>query len=525
MYKVLVVDDEPLMLEGWKTMVDWEAYGYQLCGTATDGAEALANIQACDPDLVVTDIRMPVLDGLGLIRAMKEDLGHSAKTIIVSGFPEFGYAQQALIYQVDRYILKPLVTEEIHSLLLELAGPLEERRLEEASAGKKQAAAAAASIVSLLADGEAAAVDTTERLLGASDRTRCRLILAEPVDGPGRRTERGAEGLSPHAWLNELSEALTAGGGRAWTFEEAPGRAGLLLLDGGLEEEELEVRLMEAAAKLGRPLRELALYCSGSAFGLAAVPRLYRQVLETRSRALLAPRGGVHRHQGRKAAGEWRLEEMSAYVEELLQSIEACDSVGIGRAVDGLVGLFVRTGAEEGWVKAAVRYIQGELLRRFAKPNAGAEGEFEWMRQLLRGTRSAAESWNGDSLKRLCVQAAERLASRSSPARANGTFVSEAVEYLKRHFRERIRLQDLADRFYINPAYFGQQFKRETGCGFHDYIHRLRIDEARRMLRRTDLLVSDIASELGYHDSDYFTDKFKALTGELPSAYKNKRQG
>lgn len=72
MYKVLVVDDEPLMLEGWKTMVDWESCGYELCGTATDGEEALASIRAYDPELVITDIRMPVLDGLGLIQAMKD---------------------------------------------------------------------------------------------------------------------------------------------------------------------------------------------------------------------------------------------------------------------------------------------------------------------------------------------------------------------------------------------------------------------------------------------------------------------
>ncbi|WP_425531844.1 helix-turn-helix transcriptional regulator [Paenibacillus cellulosilyticus] len=111
------------------------------------------------------------------------------------------------------------------------------------------------------------------------------------------------------------------------------------------------------------------------------------------------------------------------------------------------------------------------------------------------------------------------------PTQTSGTPISKAVDYLKLHFREKIRLQELADRFHLSAAYFGQQFKRETGYSFHDYILHLRIEEARKLLRRTDMLVSDIAAALGYQDSDYFSDKFKAVTGELPSSYKNKRQG
>ncbi|MBB6730921.1 response regulator [Cohnella zeiphila] len=507
MYKVLVVDDEPFMLEGWKTMVDWNSCGYELCGTATDGEEALASIRACEPDLVVTDIQMPVLDGLGLIRILKEEMQLNMKIVIVSGYPEFSYARQALRYQVDHYVLKPLVTEEIHRLLLELAGPLEELRRTSAIAQKEQTAAAASAIVALLKNGGAGAVRSAERLLGADEGTRCSLLIAESAAGPDGGVFATAGSVQPR--LRKLADAGIGGASRTWHFEEAPGRAGLLVLDDGRSGERFDVRLAEAAATMAADLGDLAVYCSGSARGLASVPELYRQAMEARGLARLGPHRGLHLYRERAADGDYRLEEITACAEALLRLIDEGNPEGAGRSVDGLLQRLAREGAREGWVEAAARRIRGELLRRYADPD------------------DDAAPWTGDTLKRLCVRAAERRARAAEPERAHGSgsAVAEAIEYLKLHYREKIQLQELAERFRLNPVYFGQQFKRETGSCFNDYVHGLRIEEARKLLRRTDMKMSDIAATLGYHDAQYFTDKFKALTGELPSSYKNKRRG
>lgn len=522
MYKVVVVDDEPLMLEGWKTMVDWPACGYELCGTATNGEEALALIRACDPELVITDIRMPVLDGIGLVRAMKE-MGYGAKTIIVSAYSEFSYAQKALCYQVDRYVLKPLLTEEIHSLLLDMAASLEERRLTAASATKMFADAAADAIVGLLGNGGPTAVDMATRLLGVNERTRFRLMLVELIGG----SDESESGRSPLIVLMKtLTEALFIDGARAWSFEESPGLAGLLIIDNDPNEEQFEAWLEERIVKNGWSLRELGLYCSETAIGLMTVPNLYRQALDIRSRALLGSSTGIHSYRDRKITSQWCIEDMTAYVGALLKSIETKDLQGIDRSVDELVRLFDKTGAQEGLMQTAVRHIRGELLRRYAELAVNHREATDWLHQLLGGTDSADNaSWTSTSLKRLSMKATEHFTVKEPSARANGNAVTEAIDYLKQHFRGKIRLQELAGRFHLNPTYFGQQFKRETGYSFHDYIHRLRVNEACKMLRRTDMLVSEIATALGYHDTEYFTAKFKALSGELPSSYKYKRQG
>ncbi|MBD3919869.1 response regulator [Paenibacillus sp. PR3] len=526
MYKVLVVDDEPLMLEGWMTMVDWEACGYQLCGTSANGEDALELIRTCDPDLVVTDIRMPVIDGLQLIRIMKEELKHNAKTVIVSGYSEFGYAQQALRYEVDHYLLKPLVTDEIHNMLLELAGPLEERRLVEASDVKNQSAAVAAAIVGLFHDKGPSAVDTAARLLGTSERACYRLVMVESLADPGEIDGFEVGGIQLRDQLAEFAEACCNGGGQAWSFEEVSGRFGLLVCDeDGLDGKLLEARLKDAAAGCGWSLHKLAIYCSGSAWELAGVRDLYRQTMEIRNRESLRHQAGIHVYHEPKAAGEWRMDEMMTYVGALLQSIETNDQAKIDRTVNEFLHQFDRMGAEKYWIKTTIRHIHGELLRRFIESGASPEETAE-LRHMLSGVDNAGNvPWTGDSLKRLCMLAAERLTARELPDRTKESAIMKAVDYLKQHFREKIRLQELADRFHLTPAYFGQQFKRETEYSFNDYIHHLRIEEARKLLRRTDMLVSDIALTLGYHDTEYFTQKFKAVTGELPSSFKNKRQG
>ncbi|WP_366294027.1 response regulator [Paenibacillus sp. AN1007] len=372
MYKVIVADDEPFMLEGWRTMIDWQGCGYELCGTATDGEEALELISHVNPDLVVTDIQMPVLDGLGLIRTMREELNYDSQIVIVTGYSEFGYAQQAIRYRVNEYVLKPLVPEEIHELLKNLIIPLDTQRQE---------------------------IETRY----AEER-------------------------------NEAAEMLD-------TFTDAGG------------------------------------------------------VIE-----------------------EADLEKMTSRAKQFLALIEAGDVNRIDRAVDDMLQEMRESRAARGWTQSAVRYVHGELLRRY-----GIIGADQTL--LQKRTWHHTESWFHGELKQLFRQIAETFASSAQADPGSGGLVAEAVQYLKEHYRTKIKLQQLANHIHVNAAYLGQQFKREMGISFSEYVHRLRIEEARRMLRRTNMKISDIAFELGYHDAEYFTEKFKALTGELPSLYKNNNQG
>jgi two-component system, response regulator YesN len=114
MHKVLIVDDEPMIREGLKTLVDWAKYGFIVIGDASNGREAVEKHKALSPDLILIDIRMPGMDGLQAIEEVRKS-DTVCRFLILSGYADFSYAKQAIVHSVDGYILKPIDEDELES--------------------------------------------------------------------------------------------------------------------------------------------------------------------------------------------------------------------------------------------------------------------------------------------------------------------------------------------------------------------------------------------------------------------------
>ncbi|WP_020427243.1 response regulator, partial [Paenibacillus riograndensis] len=127
MYKVVLADDETFALEGLRTLTDWEELGFEVCGACENGEEALAAIIRSSPDLVITDIRMPEIDGLELIRRVRSLDMEQPIFIVLSGYGEFEYARTAIRYGVRHYLLKPVVDAEWDKVLTDITDELELR--------------------------------------------------------------------------------------------------------------------------------------------------------------------------------------------------------------------------------------------------------------------------------------------------------------------------------------------------------------------------------------------------------------
>jgi Response regulator containing CheY-like receiver domain and AraC-type DNA-binding domain len=127
MYSVLLVDDEPHALEGLQMMVDWERLGFRVAGACRDGEEAMRHIRIDPPDLVVTDIRMPVMDGLALIEEAQRSEHRDILFVIASGYHDFEYAARAVRLGVSHYLTKPVITAEAEEMLGRLSAELRER--------------------------------------------------------------------------------------------------------------------------------------------------------------------------------------------------------------------------------------------------------------------------------------------------------------------------------------------------------------------------------------------------------------
>lgn len=126
-YSVFLVEDEIVAREGIRDNVDWAANGFVFCGEAPDGELALPQLETLKPDLLVTDIRMPFMDGLQLWRLVRERLPQT-KIMIISGYDEFGYAQQAIKLGVAEYLLKPISTQDVSAALQRIAAQFDQER-------------------------------------------------------------------------------------------------------------------------------------------------------------------------------------------------------------------------------------------------------------------------------------------------------------------------------------------------------------------------------------------------------------
>ena len=130
MLKVFLVEDEFVMREGIKNNIDWASHGYEFCGEASDGEVAYPMIQKCKPDIVITDIRMPFMDGLELSKLIKKEMPW-IEIIILTGFEEFAYAKEAIKLGVAQYLSKPISGDELLQELDQLAEKIREKKREQ----------------------------------------------------------------------------------------------------------------------------------------------------------------------------------------------------------------------------------------------------------------------------------------------------------------------------------------------------------------------------------------------------------
>ena len=132
MYKVLIVDDEPIVREGLEFIIDWQDFGFTIVDKAENGRMGLEKINALDPDLVITDVRMPGIDGIEMIRKVRKE-GIKTRFIILSGYSDFTYAKDALSLNVLSYLLKPIEEAELIEELLKIKEDLKEKEALEIS--------------------------------------------------------------------------------------------------------------------------------------------------------------------------------------------------------------------------------------------------------------------------------------------------------------------------------------------------------------------------------------------------------
>lgn len=524
MIKVVIADDEVRVCQLIYALVDWAALGMEVAGMAHNGLEAIEMVDKLRPDILITDIRMPGCSGLEMISQVKEREA-SPEIIIISGYAHFEYAQQALKYGVGDYLLKPVNKGELNATLRKLQERICDRR--ESERDRAELVRKSEKDEDLLRRSLAGALMKQEGLKLSMQNLRDTYHLrVEPgiFQAFWVKMDCGREEMSqPSASIvmGKVRELLELGLlGKCFELVlEIRGFvcAGFLNYPQGRQEDIRRalkscVSQMELQKNLFRPVSFTV------ALGKAGEPE---ELPESMGEAELLVKERILRGTGRlfERMGPPGALSSSAvlerYLREVTQAVEVLDEslleeallhleeeVRGAKKVRGCEILeLVGAAAEVFAVKAQVQDRAGylERFRQSCDRCGSLEDVFGCLGDLEKNTlRALVEKQESETVR---------------PIR-------RAKQYMQEHYSEPITQEQVSAAVGLSPTYFSALFKRTEGEGFARYLMGIRMEQAKILLRESNLPVAEICRRVGYNDLKHFSHTFEKVAGVKPAVYR-----
>ncbi len=525
MIKVMLVDDEIAIREGIRNSFPWEESGYTLVGEAPDGEIALPMIRDENPDILITDIRMPFMDGMELCRQVKQLMPWIA-IVILSGYDDFSYARQAISLGVQEYLLKPITAKELREVLDRISQRLrEERKARENAENIRRRLSSGNRFVrdrlvsSLFEDGfgenEAQQVTEQLRTVGINLTAGCYAVLDIAFDG-GSGNATGMDAL--------CTLAESSGGG----VQVCTARHGARALVMGDSESDTEERAYGFANSALRALEN-----AGVGKVLIAIGEMCGQLADVgismkSARHIRHVADNLENGSPRSIVGVREMEDVSAPVQKLdfrplRDRLQYVGADGFSQVFDEYAASLAATALHANLTQD---YLRVEALMTAVGIVQDAGGEPE---KVLPIHRYEQEQLSGSGTEDLApvkelLLTALRYRDLHSPVTGNSS-IAKARYYLSQHFSDpNLMLQDVAGQVCMSNSRFSTVFAQETGYTFTEYLAALRISKAQELLKATDMRSSQIAQAVGYTDPHYFSYLFKKRTGQSPSEYRKAQQ-
>lgn len=521
LYRVLLVDDEEDIREGISRKMDWLGLGFSLVGEAANGQDALELAESLRPDVILTDIKMPFMDGLELCRILTDRLP-AARFVVFSGFDAFEYAKQAIQMNVVEYILKPINADELSAVLRRLKDQLDRERAERRN-------------VELLRSRY------TENLPVLRE-----LFYANLLDGhiePGTERERAArldidlqgeewavglayigsdrrDALSTLSVQKLLEESLTADRCRLTLYNDWV--AVIVSLTESFTIYDL-IRVLDRVCTLaasylgltltvgvGAPCKELS--------GMARSAAEARTALEYRS---MVGRGQVIYIGDLEPDGGQVLTFEEADERTLTAAVRLGSEQEVRDAAAALAGKIREANPSAGQYNLFLMELVTHLMKMTRRSGVGVEEVFGTgfslpIQDSALPSLEELEGWCAERYLRLWTLIRRRQTDSA------GQMVETAKEYIRQHYAESdLSVEKLCAYLHLSSTYFSTLFKRETGTSFTAYVTTVRMEAAAEAIRGTEEKTYLIAQRCGYEDPNYFSYVFKRHFGVTPTKYRS----
>ena len=535
MCRVIIADDEPKVLLLIKNLIRWEELGLELVATANDGISALELIEELHPDIVITDIRMPGHDGIELIEKAKA-LDPRIDFIIISGYRHFNYAQKAIRFGVEDYLLKPLKAVEINQTLRKMTEKYKERdkaqqreeqysaRIED-DAKKRQEQFIASLLVEKPAGATPATLDSVNEEFGLDFRADAFQAFIVKTDVYYASLNPNVRKLLMEKSMGVIKDALQ---GKCHAFLLHPTEHGIYGLVNFSEAQKKTLRKAMVAIidalQSQSELFDRIKVTIGLGHQSEAIDEMADSVKEAEyavANRLIHGAGRIIDRTGGRESAELVRQMISAPVRNnLLKGVEILDDSEIRNVFDALAEQVASNEAMTGKAIAALCEECIQILRFGLKSQNSVD---EWVEEkqadffekfgMCNTQKDVFQLLDSYASSLITHVAARRKSENSKPIR-------EAQKFIQENFGSAISLESISQKAGFNATYFSLLFKKETGMNFLEYLTDVRIKEAKLLLADPRKSIVDVAEAVGYSDVKHFSKLFTRSTGIHPSKFR-----
>jgi len=536
LYKVFLVEDEIVVREGIRNNIPWDQTPYSLVGEASDGEMALSMIQDIKPDILITDIRMPFMDGLALSRIVKKTLPW-IKIIILSGHDEFEYAREAISLGVEEYLLKPVSSQEMQKALNKIAKRIDDEK-EELLNIEKLKAQVRSSTDTLrdrwlldFVNGRIPAAQAIEqgREFGIDLLARSYNVIEAGIVSSDAKERQ----LIP---VNIIFKSILEKYANCVWFQEDERRFVILLKEMPVSEEKTAESVEELAYTIAQALKYEVERNTEYKLIIGIGPQAERIGEVAKSRSTAKKIVDHCKSEGLLLIADISLlpHDETGFDPSSLLSIDG--DIFLTRLkyaskkdIDSIMQEYIKAlGDNFGENQMLVFFIFGEIIVAASKIVEALGGD---IRKIAPYSLKQEDIQYIAGSREVFLQKVHSLLSaviEYRDAHTSGRYqavIVKAREYIDLNFSSAdISLYSTAEHVGISPNHLSTVFAQETGENFIEYLTRVRIDKAKQLLSDTSMKSADITYEAGFSDPHYFSYIFKKNTGLSPREYRLKGQ-
>ncbi len=526
--KLVIVDDEPILLQGLVETYDWKEMGFEIAGTAQSGEQAIQVIKEVKPHVVLTDIRMKQITGLNVIEEIQKT-DQECLFIVLSAYRDFEYAQQACDLGAFAYLLKPIEDEKLKETMCSAYRTCVEQLEHEAKYEgwekllKKDANSFLQVVVQKYVQNTIPKekVEEVFQIVGDVLKEDDRFIaVCVDIELAYKITNAFDYEASRFALLKHLEEVFE----KKYFFWEFEGNDGhtifLIKTKENAVVRELKALLEEAKREEQSPV---VAAISKPYKGIAGVKRSCE---EAQNLFEIASVSGASAFTVPEDMEEHAEKEYSADLEKIV--VNAVRKSNMQELKQAFIRFIYHLPQEE---KIQCQYLHEMMLKTECMLNE-SYGMNEELRKKFLQYYSNLQNLTATkavdvSYKILCSAIENRLQDpQNDETKYFKEYMAVAIAYIDEHLDdEELSIVSVASYIYLNPVYFGRVFKKEFHMTFKKYLMQKRMEKAKRLLEETNRSIGEICEQVGINNPSYFSHLFKQYTGKLPSEYKKEYEG